>query len=108
MSPGHLIIAQLNIRQIIEPTQGTELVPQQKNKSLTDDQATSGDVGWEDVPEFEPTDAIDSSVREAFGLWAATVAAAMGSAITVRAIRRRRTRGSMGTSRGRFRDGDQL
>jgi general secretion pathway protein D len=45
-----------------QPNQGVELVPQQKNNSLTDDQATSGDVGWEDVPEFEPTDAIDSSV----------------------------------------------
>jgi general secretion pathway protein D len=41
--------------------QGVELVPQQ-NKSLIEDQATENDVGWEDVPEFEPAESIDSSV----------------------------------------------
>jgi general secretion pathway protein D len=45
-----------------QPNQGVELVPQLQDKSLIEDQATSGDVGWEDVPEFEPTDSIDSSV----------------------------------------------
>ena len=44
------------------PNTGIELVPPPENKSLSDGDASSQDVGWEDVPEFVPTDAIDLSV----------------------------------------------
>jgi general secretion pathway protein D len=43
-----------------QPSQGTELVPQ--GKSLIEDKDAANDVGWEDVPEFEPTESIDPSV----------------------------------------------
>ena len=42
--------------------QGTELVPQPKSGSLSENQATPEDVGWDAVPEFVPTDTIDPSV----------------------------------------------
>jgi general secretion pathway protein D len=41
---------------------GTELTPQPNNKSLSIENDTSEDVGWDDVPEFVPTDAIDPSM----------------------------------------------
>ena len=44
------------------PNTGIELVPPPVDKSLSNSDASSQDVGWEDVPEFEPTDAIDNSV----------------------------------------------
>ncbi len=44
------------------PNTGTELVPGAENKSLSNGDVSSQDVGWEGVPEFEPTDAIDVSV----------------------------------------------
>jgi general secretion pathway protein D len=44
------------------PNTGIELVPPPVDKSLSNSDASSQDVGWEDVPEFEPTDAIDISV----------------------------------------------
>jgi len=44
------------------PNTGIELVPPPVDKSLSNSDASSQDVGWEDVPEFEPTDAIDVSV----------------------------------------------
>jgi len=44
------------------PNTGIELVPPPVDKSFSNSDASSQDVGWEDVPEFEPTDAIDISV----------------------------------------------
>ncbi len=44
------------------PNTGIELVPQPDGKSLSNGDVSSQDVGWDDVPEFVPTDAIDPSV----------------------------------------------
>jgi general secretion pathway protein D len=44
------------------PNTGVELVPRPGDKSLSSSDISSEDVGWDDVPEFEPTDAIDVSV----------------------------------------------
>ena len=44
------------------PNTGVELVPRPGDKSLSNSEISSEDVGWDDVPEFEPTDAIDVSV----------------------------------------------
>jgi general secretion pathway protein D len=44
------------------PNTGIELVPPPGGKSLSNNGVSSQDVGWDDVPEFEPTDAIDLSV----------------------------------------------
>jgi general secretion pathway protein D len=44
------------------PNTGIELVPPPDDKSLSMGGASSQDVGWDDVPEFEPIDAIDNSV----------------------------------------------
>ena len=44
------------------PNTGIELVPPPVDKSFSNSDASSQDVGWEDVPEFAPTDAIDISV----------------------------------------------
>jgi len=44
------------------PNTGVELVPPPVDKSLSSGDVSSEDVGWDDVPEFEPTDAIDLSV----------------------------------------------
>ncbi len=44
------------------PNTGIELVPPPEDKSLSGGDVSSQDVGWEDVPEFVPTDAIDPSV----------------------------------------------
>jgi general secretion pathway protein D len=47
-----------------QPPTGIELVPPPENKSQLNEieDLSSNDVGWEDVPEFVPTDAIDPSV----------------------------------------------
>jgi general secretion pathway protein D len=47
-----------------QPPTGIELVPQpeDKSQSIELDDLSSNDVGWDDVPEFVPTDAIDPSV----------------------------------------------
>jgi general secretion pathway protein D len=45
-----------------QPNQGIELVPQPKQSVFSNDEDSSEDVGWEDVPEFEPLAAIDPSV----------------------------------------------
>jgi general secretion pathway protein D len=46
------------------PPTGIELVPQpeDKSQSIEIDDLSSNDVGWDDVPEFVPTDALDPSV----------------------------------------------
>ena len=44
------------------PNTGIELVPPPVDKSLSSGDVSSQDVGWDDVPEFVPTDAIDPSV----------------------------------------------
>ena len=44
------------------PNTGIELVPPPQDKNLSSGDVSSQDVGWEDVPEFVPTDAIDPSV----------------------------------------------
>jgi len=44
------------------PNTGIELVPPPDDKSLSSGDVSSEDVGWEDVPEFVPTEAIDPSV----------------------------------------------
>jgi general secretion pathway protein D len=45
-----------------KPNTGIELVPPPEGKSLSGEDLSSNDIGWEDVPEFVPTDAIDPSV----------------------------------------------
>jgi general secretion pathway protein D len=45
-----------------DPPSGVELTPQPKQGSVSTDDRTSSDIGWEDVPEFVPTEAIDPSV----------------------------------------------
>jgi type II secretory pathway component GspD/PulD (secretin) len=45
-----------------QPETGVELVPPPTNKSLSSEIDSSNDIGWEDVPEFEPTESIDSSM----------------------------------------------
>jgi general secretion pathway protein D len=45
-----------------EPNRGIELVPPPENKGLSIDDPSSNDIGWDDVPEFVPTDNIDPSV----------------------------------------------
>jgi general secretion pathway protein D len=45
-----------------QPNTGIELVPQPGNKSLSIEKSSSNDVGWEDVPEFEPSADIDPSL----------------------------------------------
>ena len=44
------------------PNTGIELVPPPDNKSLSIEDSSSQDVGWEDVPEFVPAEDIDPSV----------------------------------------------
>jgi general secretion pathway protein D len=44
------------------PNTGIELVPPPENKNLSSSDVSSQDVGWEDVPEFVPTDSIDPSL----------------------------------------------
>ena len=44
------------------PNTGIELVPPPEDKSLSRGDVSSQDVGWDDVPEFVPTDAIDPSI----------------------------------------------
>ena len=44
------------------PDTGIELVPPPGGKSLSNSDVSSQDVGWDEVPEFVPTDAIDPSV----------------------------------------------
>jgi general secretion pathway protein D len=44
------------------PNTGIELVPPPQNKSLSSEDFSSSDIGWEDVPEFVATENIDSSV----------------------------------------------
>jgi general secretion pathway protein D len=44
------------------PNAGIELVPPPQDKSLSSDDVSSNDIGWEDVPEFVATEDIDSSV----------------------------------------------
>ena len=44
------------------PNTGIELVPPPQNKSLSSEDISSKDIGWEDVPEFEPTESIDPSL----------------------------------------------
>jgi general secretion pathway protein D len=48
--------------QADEPPSGVELAPQPKSGSLSRSDDESEDVGWDDVPEFEPAQAIDPSV----------------------------------------------
>jgi general secretion pathway protein D len=45
-----------------EPATGVDLTPQPDSKSLSRVDDSSVDVGWDEVPEFVPTDAIDPSV----------------------------------------------
>ncbi|MCW8984319.1 MAG: hypothetical protein OQK55_03180, partial [Thermoanaerobaculales bacterium] len=45
-----------------EPNTGIELVPPPQDKSLSSEDRSSSDIGWQDVPEFVATDNIDSSV----------------------------------------------
>jgi type II secretory pathway component GspD/PulD (secretin) len=45
-----------------QPNTGVELVPPPEDKSLSDGDVASQDVGWGNVPEFVPTDSIDPSV----------------------------------------------
>jgi general secretion pathway protein D len=45
-----------------QPNTGIELVPQPENKSLSFENSSSNDVGWEDVPEFESSADIDTSL----------------------------------------------
>jgi general secretion pathway protein D len=44
------------------PNTGIELVPPPQDKSWSGEDISSNDIGWEDVPEFERTDSIDSSL----------------------------------------------
>jgi len=45
-----------------QPNTGIELVPPPEDKSLSSGDVSSQDVGWDNVPEFVPTDSIDPSV----------------------------------------------
>jgi len=45
-----------------QPPTGIELVPQPENKSLSRENTSSNDIGWDDVPEFVATESIDPSV----------------------------------------------
>jgi type II secretory pathway component GspD/PulD (secretin) len=45
-----------------KPDTGIELVPPPTNKNLAVEDISSNDIGWEDVPEFVPTESIDPSV----------------------------------------------
>jgi len=45
-----------------QPNPGVELVPPPDSMNLSNNQTTTEDVGWKDVPEFVPTDTIDPSV----------------------------------------------
>ena len=45
-----------------QPNTGIELVPPPEDKSLSSEDLSSKDIGWGDVPEFVPTENIDSSL----------------------------------------------
>lgn len=45
-----------------QPNTGIELVSPPEDKSLSRENISSNDIGWEDVPEFLPADTIDSSL----------------------------------------------
>jgi general secretion pathway protein D len=44
------------------PNTGIDLVPPPQDKSLSSEDISSNDIGWEGVPEFDPTDDIDPSL----------------------------------------------